>query len=59
MSFFLSVFDPCTEALLQSFLPPNKQVWLPWLYATVFGPILLFSFCLFKCNINKLCVCDT
>ena len=56
MSFFLSVFDHCTEALLQSFLPPNTQVWLPWLFATFFGPILLFV--CFSSNINKLCVCD-
>ena len=42
MSFFLSVFDPCTEALLQSFLPPTTQVWLPWLHATGFGLSLFF-----------------
>ena len=37
----------CSDALKQSFLPLITQVWLPWLYSTVFGPNVP-PFCLFQ-----------
>lgn len=49
--------DPCTEAFKQNFLPPTWQVWLPWLYASVFDPNFL-PVCLFSLNVNKSCVHD-